>query len=121
MGEVYGFYCLEQIFIKVKSFKCVTHSITFSLLNSNSIITEKRVTCYNVILDFIIILFINDIRYNDYSGGMDSMDIIKITHRDYCYGVDDSIVIATYDAMYKSLPRPLYILGMIVHNNHVPD
>lgn len=49
------------------------------------------------------------------------MDIIKITPRGYCYGVVDAMVIARNAAMDKSLPRPLYILGMIVHNKHVTD
>lgn len=49
------------------------------------------------------------------------MDIIKITPRGYCYGVVDAMVIARNASMDKSLPRPIYILGMIVHNKHVTD
>ncbi|KZE45814.1 4-hydroxy-3-methylbut-2-enyl diphosphate reductase [Rossellomorea marisflavi] len=49
------------------------------------------------------------------------MDIIKITPRGYCYGVVDAMVIARNAALDKSLPRPIYILGMIVHNKHVTD
>ncbi len=49
------------------------------------------------------------------------MEIIKITPRGYCYGVVDAMVIARNAAMDKSLPRPIYILGMIVHNKHVTD
>jgi 4-hydroxy-3-methylbut-2-en-1-yl diphosphate reductase len=49
------------------------------------------------------------------------VDIIKITPRGYCYGVVDAMVIARNAALDKSLPRPIYILGMIVHNKHVTD
>ncbi|PWA12450.1 4-hydroxy-3-methylbut-2-enyl diphosphate reductase [Pueribacillus theae] len=49
------------------------------------------------------------------------MDVIKISPRGYCYGVVDAMVIAKNAAMDKSLPRPIYILGMIVHNKHVTD
>ena len=47
------------------------------------------------------------------------MKVIKITPRGYCYGVVDAMVIARNAALDKSLPRPIYILGMIVHNKHV--
>ncbi|MGM7721095.1 4-hydroxy-3-methylbut-2-enyl diphosphate reductase [uncultured Metabacillus sp.] len=49
------------------------------------------------------------------------MDVIKIAPRGYCYGVVDAMVIAKNAALDKSLPRPIYILGMIVHNKHVTD
>ncbi|RAS83002.1 4-hydroxy-3-methylbut-2-enyl diphosphate reductase [Priestia endophytica] len=49
------------------------------------------------------------------------MEIIKIAPRGYCYGVVDAMVIARNAALDKSLPRPIYILGMIVHNKHVTD
>lgn len=49
------------------------------------------------------------------------MEIIKITPRGYCYGVVDAMVIARNASLDKSLPRPIYILGMIVHNKHVTD
>lgn len=49
------------------------------------------------------------------------MQVIKITPRGYCYGVVDAMVIAKQAAEAKSLPRPIYILGMIVHNQHVVD
>ncbi|WP_420865933.1 4-hydroxy-3-methylbut-2-enyl diphosphate reductase [Bacillus coahuilensis] len=44
-----------------------------------------------------------------------------MTPRGYCYGVVDAMVIARNAALDKSLPRPIYILGMIVHNKHVTD
>ncbi|TYR82383.1 4-hydroxy-3-methylbut-2-enyl diphosphate reductase [Priestia megaterium] len=49
------------------------------------------------------------------------MKVIKIAPRGYCYGVVDAMVIARNAALDKSLPRPIYILGMIVHNKHVTD
>ena len=49
------------------------------------------------------------------------MEIIKITPRGYCYGVVDAMVVARNASLDKSLPRPIYILGMIVHNKHVTD
>ncbi|WP_066293380.1 4-hydroxy-3-methylbut-2-enyl diphosphate reductase [Bacillus sp. FJAT-29937] len=49
------------------------------------------------------------------------MEIIKISPRGYCYGVVDAMVIARNAALDKNLPRPIYILGMIVHNKHVTD
>jgi len=50
-----------------------------------------------------------------------TMKVIKIAPRGYCYGVVDAMVIARNAALDKDLPRPIYILGMIVHNKHVTD
>lgn len=47
------------------------------------------------------------------------MEVIKITPRGYCYGVVDAMVMAKQAADDKTLPRPIYILGMLVHNQHV--
>ncbi|WOV85531.1 4-hydroxy-3-methylbut-2-enyl diphosphate reductase [Sporosarcina jeotgali] len=49
------------------------------------------------------------------------MKVLKISPRGYCYGVVDAMVIARNAALDESLPRPIYILGMIVHNKHVTD
>ncbi|AKG04297.1 4-hydroxy-3-methylbut-2-enyl diphosphate reductase [Salimicrobium jeotgali] len=49
------------------------------------------------------------------------MEVIKIAPRGYCYGVVDAMVIAQNAAKDPNLPRPIYILGMIVHNSHVTD
>ncbi|TCP63831.1 4-hydroxy-3-methylbut-2-enyl diphosphate reductase [Baia soyae] len=49
------------------------------------------------------------------------MEVLKITPRGYCYGVVDAMVLAREAAMNKDIPRPIYILGMIVHNSHVVD
>jgi 4-hydroxy-3-methylbut-2-en-1-yl diphosphate reductase len=44
---------------------------------------------------------------------------LKISPRGYCYGVVDAMVLARQAAQNLDLPRPIYILGMIVHNSHV--
>ncbi|MBW7457643.1 4-hydroxy-3-methylbut-2-enyl diphosphate reductase [Paenibacillus sepulcri] len=49
------------------------------------------------------------------------MEIVKISPRGYCYGVVDAMVLALKTAQNLELPRPIYILGMIVHNSHVTD
>jgi 4-hydroxy-3-methylbut-2-enyl diphosphate reductase len=49
------------------------------------------------------------------------MEVIKISPRGYCYGVVDAMVLAQHAADNKELPRPIYILGMIVHNQHVVE
>ncbi len=49
------------------------------------------------------------------------MRVIKIAPRGYCYGVVDAMVLAAQVAAQPDLPRPIYILGMIVHNQYVVD
>ncbi|WP_010632203.1 4-hydroxy-3-methylbut-2-enyl diphosphate reductase [Sporolactobacillus vineae] len=49
------------------------------------------------------------------------MQVVKVSPRGYCYGVVGALVIARKAARDKNLPRPVYILGMIVHNQHVTD
>lgn len=49
------------------------------------------------------------------------MEVVKITPRGYCYGVVDAMVMARQAAQNPDLPRPIYILGMIVHNRHVTE
>ncbi len=49
------------------------------------------------------------------------MEVLKISPRGYCYGVVDAMVMARQAASNLDLPRPIYILGMIVHNKHVTD
>jgi 4-hydroxy-3-methylbut-2-enyl diphosphate reductase len=44
------------------------------------------------------------------------MEVIKVTPRGYCYGVVDAMEIARKAARDPSLPRPIYIVGLIVHN-----
>ncbi|ANA83313.1 4-hydroxy-3-methylbut-2-enyl diphosphate reductase [Paenibacillus glucanolyticus] len=47
------------------------------------------------------------------------MEVMRISPRGYCYGVVDAMVLARQAAQNLDLPRPIYILGMIVHNSHV--
>lgn len=49
------------------------------------------------------------------------MEVLKISPRGYCYGVVDAMVLALQTARNLELPRPIYILGMIVHNSHVTE
>jgi 4-hydroxy-3-methylbut-2-enyl diphosphate reductase len=54
-------------------------------------------------------------------GGGEGMEVIKIAPRGYCYGVVDALMMAQQAAKDLNLPRPIYILGMIVHNAHVVE
>jgi 4-hydroxy-3-methylbut-2-enyl diphosphate reductase len=47
------------------------------------------------------------------------MHVVKISPRGYCYGVVDAMALAMQTAKNINLPRPIYILGQIVHNSHV--
>lgn len=49
------------------------------------------------------------------------MHVVKISPRGYCYGVVDAMVIAMETARRLDVPKPIYILGMIVHNRHVTE
>ncbi len=49
------------------------------------------------------------------------MEVKKISPRGYCYGVVDAMVLARQAAANPDLPRPIYIIGMIVHNQHGTD
>jgi len=44
------------------------------------------------------------------------MEVIKVSPRGYCYGVVDAMEIARKAARDPSLPRPIYVIGLIVHN-----
>ena len=49
------------------------------------------------------------------------MQVLPITPRGYCPGVVKAIDIVNKAIENKTLPRPIYILGMIVHNRFVVD
>ncbi|HEY7349754.1 MAG TPA: 4-hydroxy-3-methylbut-2-enyl diphosphate reductase [Ktedonobacterales bacterium] len=49
------------------------------------------------------------------------MEVVKVSPRGYCYGVVDAMQIARNAAKDASLPRPLYIIGLIVHNRFAVD
>lgn len=46
------------------------------------------------------------------------MEVIKISPRGYCYGVVDALQIVRQVAKDPTMPRPIYIIGQIVHNSH---
>jgi 4-hydroxy-3-methylbut-2-enyl diphosphate reductase len=49
------------------------------------------------------------------------MEVIKVTPRGYCYGVVDAMEIARRAAKDPATPRPIYIIGLIVHNRFAVD
>lgn len=49
------------------------------------------------------------------------MQVMKISPRGYCYGVVDAMKLARAAVDNADLPRPIYIIGMIVHNRHVVE
>jgi 4-hydroxy-3-methylbut-2-enyl diphosphate reductase len=46
------------------------------------------------------------------------MEVIKISPRGYCYGVVDALQMVRQVAKDPSHPRPVYVIGQIVHNRH---
>ncbi len=46
------------------------------------------------------------------------MEVIKISPRGYCYGVVDALQAVRQAAKNPNLPRPLYVIGQIIHNRH---
>ena len=46
------------------------------------------------------------------------MEVTKISPRGYCYGVVDALQIVRTVAKDPKVPRPIYIIGQIVHNRH---
>ncbi|MGH2459867.1 MAG: 4-hydroxy-3-methylbut-2-enyl diphosphate reductase, partial [Chloroflexota bacterium] len=49
------------------------------------------------------------------------MKVISITPRGYCYGVVDAVEAAKRIAADPKTPRPIYILGQLVHNRHLVE
>ncbi len=49
------------------------------------------------------------------------MNVISIKPRGYCYGVVDALTLAQRVAADPNVPRPIHVLGMIVHNRHVVE
>jgi 4-hydroxy-3-methylbut-2-enyl diphosphate reductase len=54
-------------------------------------------------------------------SGRRTMDVIKISPRGYCYGVVDALTIARKALKDTTLPRPIYVIGQIIHNRHAID
>ncbi|MBV8694570.1 MAG: 4-hydroxy-3-methylbut-2-enyl diphosphate reductase [Chloroflexi bacterium] len=46
------------------------------------------------------------------------MEVIKISPRGYCYGVVDALQIVRQAAKNADLPRPIHVIGQIIHNRH---
>jgi 4-hydroxy-3-methylbut-2-en-1-yl diphosphate reductase len=46
------------------------------------------------------------------------MEVIKISPRGYCYGVVDALQMVRQVAKDSKYPRPVYVIGQIVHNRH---
>ena len=44
------------------------------------------------------------------------MEVVKVSPRGYCYGVVDAMEMARQAAKNPTTPRPIYIVGLIVHN-----
>jgi len=49
------------------------------------------------------------------------MQVVKITPQGYCHGVVKALSIVTKAIKNPNLPRPIYILGQIVHNQHITN
>jgi 4-hydroxy-3-methylbut-2-en-1-yl diphosphate reductase len=49
------------------------------------------------------------------------MEVIKISPRGYCYGVVDALQVVRQVAKDPTLPRPIYVIGQIVHNRHAVE
>jgi 4-hydroxy-3-methylbut-2-en-1-yl diphosphate reductase len=49
------------------------------------------------------------------------MEIIKISPRGYCYGVVDALQLVRQAAKNSTVPRPIYVLGHVIHNRHAID
>lgn len=49
------------------------------------------------------------------------MKVVKITPRGYCYGVVDAITLVRRVASSDAYPRPIHVLGLIVHNRHAVE
>lgn len=49
------------------------------------------------------------------------MNVISITPRGFCYGVVDAVEIAKKVAQDPAAPRPIYVLGQLVHNRHMVE
>jgi 4-hydroxy-3-methylbut-2-en-1-yl diphosphate reductase len=49
------------------------------------------------------------------------MKVISITPRGFCYGVVDAFEMAKKVAQDPATPRPIYILGQLVHNRHMVE
>jgi len=49
------------------------------------------------------------------------MQVVRITPRGYCYGVVDAMKLVRQVAENPATRRPIFVLGLIVHNRHVVE
>jgi 4-hydroxy-3-methylbut-2-en-1-yl diphosphate reductase len=49
------------------------------------------------------------------------MKVVSITPRGFCYGVVDAVEMAKKVASDPATPRPIYVLGQLVHNHHMVE
>ncbi len=49
------------------------------------------------------------------------MEVVKITPRGYCYGVVDAMKMVRQIAENPTAKKPIFVLGLIVHNRHAVD
>lgn len=49
------------------------------------------------------------------------MNVIKITPRGYCHGVVNALQIVASVLADETIPKPIYLLGEIVHNQNITD
>jgi 4-hydroxy-3-methylbut-2-enyl diphosphate reductase len=49
------------------------------------------------------------------------MKVISVTPRGYCHGVVNAVEIAKKTASNPDTPRPIYILGQLVHNHYIVE
>jgi 4-hydroxy-3-methylbut-2-enyl diphosphate reductase len=49
------------------------------------------------------------------------VEVTKVSPRGYCYGVVDAIQLTKRVALDPAVPRPIHMLGYVVHNRHVVD
>ena len=49
------------------------------------------------------------------------MRVRTISPRGYCYGVVDAMVLVRRVAANPDVPRPIHVLGMLVHNRQVTE
>jgi len=54
-----------------------------------------------------------------YNGNGDVMQVIDLTPRGYCHGVLNALAIVKKVIKTESYPRPIYVLGQIVHNEKI--
>jgi 4-hydroxy-3-methylbut-2-enyl diphosphate reductase len=49
------------------------------------------------------------------------MHVVSITPRGFCYGVVDAVELAKKVARDPATPRPIYVLGQLVHNHYMVE